>query len=222
LSDEPLAPRFAGNPDRLDREGLLALVRDLQRTVVLQQQTIERHRASASNAAVRSPGLDIAEDPSSLDKTIRSNRVQQPRAPIQRAAMPPVPGADYSLVFDGGSLGNPGRGYGSYQIVDAGGAVVAQERLEFGDRITNNGAEFRTLIAALEHLLRLGDDDARRGTLAVRGDSQLVIHGITGQWKIKHADLKPLRDRAVALLSEFGARDIAWHGRDESVRALGH
>ncbi len=136
--------------------------------------------------------------------------------------MRPVPDADYTLVFDGGSLGNPGRGYGSYQVVDAKGAMVAEERLEFGDRITNNSAEFRTLIAALEHLLRTAGDAAGRAALAVRGDSQLVIYGVTGQWKIKHADLKPLRERAVSLLAEFGSRDVAWHRRAQSVRALGH
>ncbi len=136
--------------------------------------------------------------------------------------MRPVPDADYTLVFDGGSLGNPGRGYGSYQVVDSKGTIVAEERLEFGDRITSNGAEFRTLIAALEHLLRTAGDGAGRAALAVRGDSQLVIYGVTGQWKIKHADLKPLREQAVSLLSEFGSRDVAWHGRAQSVRALGH
>ena len=32
-----------------------------------------------------------------------------------------VAGVDYTVVFDGGSLGNPGLGYGSYEIVDSRG-----------------------------------------------------------------------------------------------------
>ncbi|MCC6312366.1 MAG: reverse transcriptase-like protein [Thermomicrobiales bacterium] len=126
------------------------------------------------------------------------------------------------MVFDGGSLGNPGRGSGSFQIVDAGGVIVAEERLEYGDNITNNGAEFRTLVAALERLLACGGEAARAGKVAVRGDSQLVINGVTGAWKIKHEDLKPLKERAVRLLGEFAAVDVRWQRRDLSVRVLGH
>ena len=47
---------------------------------------------------------------------------------------------DYTIVFDGGSKGNPGGGYGSYEIGSRTGASK-QKRLEVGDAITNNEAE---------------------------------------------------------------------------------
>ena len=222
MNAEPPSSRFAGNPERLDREGLLALVRDLQRTVALQQQTIEQQRTALGHNTTGTAEGETGAVSDPLAAAPPANGGEQRQAPMRRKSMAPVAGADYTLVFDGGSLGNPGRGYGSYQVIDARGAIAAEERLEFGDGITNNGAEFRSLIVALEHLLRMADDNARRTRLAVRGDSQLVIHGVTGQWKIKHADLKPLRERAAALLGEFGSHDVAWHGRDRSVRALGH
>ena len=63
-----------------------------------------------------------------------------------------VPGADYTVVFDGGSLGNPGQGYGSYEIAGPDGTVTARQ-VQFGNDMTNNQAEFRAVIAALEDLL---------------------------------------------------------------------
>jgi ribonuclease HI len=138
-----------------------------------------------------------------------------------RAAAESVPGADYTILFDGGALGNPGLGYGSYEIVSPEGGVAART-LEFGDGMTNNQAEFRALIAALEDLLERSGQDASSRTVAVRGDSQLVIRSLSGEWKVKHPGLQPLHRQASDLLRRFGSVDLAWHPRRESVRAFGH
>jgi probable phosphoglycerate mutase len=132
-----------------------------------------------------------------------------------------VPNADFTLIFDGGSINNPGRGYGSYAIASPAGQIAART-LEFGDGVTNNQAEFRALIAGLDDLLnRLGPDAASK-TLAVRGDSQLVIRGLTGEWRVKHAGLQSLYQRARDLLQQFRSVDLAWQPRARSVRVLGH
>jgi ribonuclease HI len=146
----------------------------------------------------------------------RPASAERPRSPATA-----VPGADYTIVFDGGSLGNPGLGYGSYEIVGPTGTLAAQ-RLEFGPNMTNNQAEFRALIAGLEALLRLTGLDAGSHAVAVRGDSQLVIRGLTGEWKVKHPGLQPLFRQASDLLRRFGSVDLAWHPRRESVRTFGH
>jgi probable phosphoglycerate mutase len=132
-----------------------------------------------------------------------------------------VPGADYTVVFDGGSLGNPGKGYGSYEIAGPDGTVAARQ-VQFGNDMTNNQAEFRALIAALEDLLERVDPRADTLSVAVRGDSQLVIRGLTGEWRVKHAGLQPLHRRAADLLQRFGSVDLAWHPRRESMRTFGH
>lgn len=129
---------------------------------------------------------------------------------------------DYTIVFDGGAKGNPGRGYGSYEIGTRAGQRK-HKRLEFGDGITNNEAEYLTLIAALEGLAAM---IARHGrepsdfSVRVRGDSQLVIQQLLGRWRVNHANLRPLHARA--LLDRFGHTDLAWHARANSVRTLGH
>jgi ribonuclease HI len=132
-----------------------------------------------------------------------------------------VPGADYTVVFDGGSLGNPGKGYGSYEIAGPDGTVAARQ-VQFGNDMTNNQAEFRAVIAALEDLLERVGPRADSLSVAVRGDSQLVIRGLTGEWRVKHVGLQPLHRRAADLLRQFGNVDLAWHPRRESVRTFGH
>jgi ribonuclease HI len=132
-----------------------------------------------------------------------------------------VPGVDYTVVFDGGSLGNPGKGYGSYEIAGPDGTVAARQ-VQFGNEMTNNQAEFHAIIAALEDLLERVGPRANALSVAVRGDSQLVIRGLAGEWRVKHPGLQPLHQRAADLLQQFGSVDLAWHPRQESVRAFGH
>ena len=138
-----------------------------------------------------------------------------------RRSPPAIAGSDYTVVFDGGSLGNPGLGYGTFEVVTATGSV-AGERIEFGDGMTNNQAEFRALIAGLEAALAIAGQKAMSQSVAVRGDSQLVIRGLTGEWKVKHPGLQPLHRQAKVLLDRFGSVDLAWHPRRESVKAFGH
>lgn len=139
-------------------------------------------------------------------------------------ALEPDDALPFTIVFDGGSLGNPGRGYGSYVIL-RNETEVHREQLTFdhiGLQITNNQAEYRTLIGALERLLDLRGPRARATAVHVLGDSLLVISQLRGQWKVKNADLRPLFEQARSLLSRFGRVDLQWHDRANSVRLLGH
>jgi ribonuclease HI len=130
----------------------------------------------------------------------------------------------FRVVFDGGSLGNPGRGYGSFAITGPAG-YAATEKLSYedrGDRVTNNEAEYLTLIAALERLAKDLGERARQSRVSVRGDSQLVISQLGGTWKVRKEELKPLHYQASVLLDRFGRYELRWHPRKESVKILGH
>lgn len=131
--------------------------------------------------------------------------------------------AEYTIIFDGGSRGNPGDGYGSYELRAR--AERRIERLTFGKNVTNNEAEYQTLIASLHDVLaRLAASgmDPKTITLAVRGDSQLVIFQVTGKWKVKTPHIRPLHAEATALLARFKRADVQWQPRAMSVRTLGH
>lgn len=129
--------------------------------------------------------------------------------------------ADYLIVFDGGSQGNPGPGYGSHALFTSGrpGQVT---RTSFPGSLTNNEAEYLTLQAALRDLtLRLGAQ-AGSATVEVRGDSSLVIEQVSGRWKAKDARMRQLRDEVRALLNAFKAARLVQQPRDDTVRVLGH
>ncbi|MEV3961299.1 bifunctional RNase H/acid phosphatase [Nocardia sp. NPDC050193] len=115
---------------------------------------------------------------------------------------------------DGGSRGNPGpAGYGAV-VFDADRVGVLAERREALGVTTNNVAEYRGLIAGLEAAAELG---AR--VVAVRMDSKLVVEQMSGRWKIKHAALIPLADRARRLAADFDQVSYRWIPRAENSHA---
>ena len=142
--------------------------------------------------------------------------------------MAPLPGQaperPIQIIFDGGSKGNPGYGYGSYALRWPGqGQQIVQ--LQFGDGITNNEAEYDTLIVALEAVQRrLVDSGADPATarLDIRGDSQLVIQQVLGKWKCNDERMRRRRDRAREVLATFGTWQLTHHARENSVEVLGH
>ncbi|MGW6686672.1 bifunctional RNase H/acid phosphatase [Streptomyces sp. NPDC054961] len=102
----------------------------------------------------------------------------------------------FVVEADGGSRGNPGpAGYGSVVLDPATGETLA-ERAEYIGVATNNVAEYKGLIAGLRAARAL-DPDA---VVLVRMDSKLVVEQMSGRWKIKHPDMKPLAAEAATIL----------------------
>ncbi len=133
--------------------------------------------------------------------------------------------ADYTLIFDGGSQGNPGPGYGSYALIHARDGEQGLVRLDFGRQMTNNEAEYETLIAGLRGLterIEAAGQSPVEFTLEVRGDSALVIHQVEGTWRTRDNRMRSLRNRARELLARFKGHRLVLQGREESVRVLGH
>ncbi|MFK0266084.1 bifunctional RNase H/acid phosphatase [Streptomyces angustmyceticus] len=96
---------------------------------------------------------------------------------------------------DGGSRGNPGpAGYGAVVLDPETGEALA-EAAEFIGTATNNVAEYKGLVAGLRAARAL-DPQAR---IRVRMDSKLVVEQMSGRWKIKHPDMKPLAAEAGAV-----------------------
>ncbi|GGU52464.1 bifunctional RNase H/acid phosphatase [Streptomyces albospinus] len=93
---------------------------------------------------------------------------------------------------DGGSRGNPGpAGYGAVVLDPATGEALA-EAAEFIGTATNNVAEYKGLLAGLRAAHALDP----QATVHVRMDSKLVVEQMSGRWKIKHPDMKPLAAEA--------------------------
>ncbi|MCY4409891.1 MAG: ribonuclease HI family protein [Caldilineaceae bacterium] len=150
---------------------------------------------------------------------------QDSEAPSEMAPLPgKAPAQPIRIVFDGGSRGNPGQGYGSFAM-DWPGLPREVVQLKFGDRVTNNEAEYDTLIAALETVRdRLAEQqiDSKSAALNIWGDSLLVCNQVRGKWKCKEPRLQVRRDKALKLLRNFDSPELNHQPREKSVEILGH
>ncbi|HEX74259.1 MAG TPA: ribonuclease HI family protein [Dehalococcoidia bacterium] len=99
------------------------------------------------------------------------------------------------ICTDGASRGNPGPAAIGATIKNEQGKLIAHISQRIG-QATNNHAEYRAIIAALEEATRLG---ARQ--VAISSDSQLVVRQINGEYRVKKAALKPLYQQVKKLQS---------------------
>ncbi len=160
------------------------------------------------------------------DSILALDRLEVVPSPSQLALSPDLgPSPDYILVFDGGSKGNPGLGYGSYAITRVQDGAQRLERLHFGDEYTNNEAEYDSLIAALQDLLdriKSAGRHPQEFALEIRGDSALVLNQIQGKWKAEEPRMVRRRDQCLRLLRRFGQIEFKAQPRQEIFRVLGH
>ncbi|MFD3660624.1 bifunctional RNase H/acid phosphatase [Streptomyces sp. NPDC058659] len=106
--------------------------------------------------------------------------------------MPSPSSREVIVEADGGSRGNPGpAGYGAVVLDPVTGETLA-EAAEYIGVATNNVAEYKGLVAGLTAARALFPD----ATVHVRMDSKLVVEQMSGRWKIKHPDMKPLAAEA--------------------------
>ncbi|MGP3990415.1 bifunctional RNase H/acid phosphatase [Streptomyces sp. 3N207] len=120
----------------------------------------------------------------------------------------------FVVEADGGSRGNPGpAGYGAV-VKDAASGETLRETAEFIGKATNNVAEYRGLLAGLRAAYEL---DAHAAVL-VRMDSKLVVEQMSGRWKIKHPDMRPLAMEAAAVFPP-DAVSYEWIPREKNKHA---
>jgi tryptophan 2,3-dioxygenase/ribonuclease HI len=98
---------------------------------------------------------------------------------------------------DGGSRGNPGPAAASAVVSTPDGQVLDEAAVQLGTT-TNNVAEYRGLLLGLERARELGATEVE-----VVNDSELVAKQVNGEYKVKHADMKPLHAQAVEELRGF-------------------
>lgn len=109
----------------------------------------------------------------------------------------------FLIHTDGAARGNPGpAGLGAVLRDASSGEIVAELARFLGIR-TNNYAEWTAVEAALEEALRLGATE-----VDLRMDSELVARQISGRYRVKHADLKPIHARVMAMLGRLGGYSV--------------
>jgi ribonuclease HI len=108
------------------------------------------------------------------------------------------------IYTDGAARGNPGpAGLGAILRDARSGEVVAELARFLGVR-TNNYAEWTAVEDALHEALRLGATH-----VDLRLDSELVARQISGRYRVKHPDLKPIHASVMALLGKLADYTVA-------------
>ena len=105
--------------------------------------------------------------------------------------------APFRAAVDGGSRGNPGPAAWAVAVLDADGRYV-EGFGGFLGQATNNAAEYRGLLAALDLAVERGADEVH-----LHADSELVVRQIEGRYKVRHPDLVLLHAEAARRIARF-------------------
>jgi ribonuclease HI len=153
------------------------------------------------------PGSGQPPRPGSGQAPRAGSRQADPGLPFEAASGPVV------AYIDGGARGNPGpAGYG-VRVEQSDGELIE----EFAESIgvaTNNVAEYRALLAALDWARRHGHH-----ALHVRSDSQLLVQQMLGNYRVKHPGLQPLYARARLMAHEVGTVTFEHVRRENNTHA---
>jgi len=109
------------------------------------------------------------------------------------------------VYIDGGARGNPGPAGAGVVICDSKEKPIKKYSQYLGDNLTNNKAEYQSLLFALKKIkLLYGKKQAKQMKIKIKSDSDLLVKQLRGEYKIKHDNIKPLFLKAWNLKIDFG------------------
>ncbi|WP_251344247.1 ribonuclease HI [Haloplanus halophilus] len=138
--------------------------------------------------------------------------VVQGARPTDLTALLSEAGGRAHVYFDGASRGNPGPAAVGWVIVSGDGIV--DEGSETIGETTNNRAEYEALIRALEAARDHGFEE-----VDVRGDSELIVKQVRGEWDANDPGLRERRVTVRELLSGFDRWSLEHVPREINDRA---
>jgi ribonuclease HI len=114
---------------------------------------------------------------------------------------------------DGACRGNPGQAAIGVTIKDDKGRLISRISRAIG-KTTNNQAEYKAMIAALEQAIKLGAREVE-----LNSDSELVVKQLNGQYRVKKDTLQPLFERVKELSQRFESFTIKYIPREFNSEA---
>jgi len=121
--------------------------------------------------------------------------------------------SSFIIYTDGGARGNPGPAGIGAVIYDNQRQLLAEVSQYLGVA-TNNQAEYRAVIAALEKAAELGGSE-----LEFYLDSELVVRQLNHEYKVKNKDLAPLFLKIHNLLLGFKKSSFSHIPREHNKEA---
>jgi len=131
-------------------------------------------------------------------------------------AFPPAPKdvpSKLILYVDGASLGNPGPSGIGVVVTDGSNHILAEINRYIGVG-TNNQAEYRAAVTALQLALRWGASEVELFT-----DSELLDRQVRGRYKVKNPILSKLHQQVKDMCSKFKSWKISHIPRERNIRA---
>ncbi len=117
------------------------------------------------------------------------------------------------IHIDGASRGNPGPAGVGVLITGPDGQVAEKIHRSIGEA-TNNVAEYRALLLALERAQALGYSE-----IEVYSDSELLVRQLHGRYQVKHPALRELYAMARDRIGRFRRFGIQHVPREENAEA---
>ncbi|HEV8609788.1 MAG TPA: ribonuclease HI family protein [Thermoanaerobaculia bacterium] len=119
----------------------------------------------------------------------------------------------FRAFIDGAARGNPGPA-GAGVFVEPEHGRPALEFYEPLGSTTNNVAEYRALLLALERAEEAGADE-----VDIRSDSRLLVEQMHGNFKMRAEHLKPLLAESVLRAKRFRKFSISHIPREHNMKA---
>lgn len=171
----------------------------LERTLDLKQTTKELNISEARAREI-------------ISKLRSGLAARTPAKTAPRKAAPPKAG-EYTVFVDGAARGNPGEA-GAGAVITGPDGVIVKEVREYLGVATNNVAEYRALLMALNETLAMGIKKVR-----ICADSELMVKQVNGVYRVKNEGLKPLYSEAVRLLKGFSSYSVTHVRREKNKEA---
>jgi len=179
-------------------------VRELRRRLSIWRRELVDEDQPATAAAGAKPGPKVKVAAAKAAKGDKFPELTT-AADLEKSPLPAKGRPIMEIFTDGASRGNPGpSSIGAVFGIKDGRKVAAH--YETIGRATNNVAEYRAVVAALEHCQRWG---VKRVHLKM--DSELIVRQLHGTYRVKSPDLRPLYQQVVFLskgLDEFRVSHI--------------
>jgi len=196
LADLLRALERSGDLRSLARECGLS-VRELRRRLAIWRRELHQDDADEVAPVVPAPAPAPAAAGAWPDLPVAAAVARNPLAPDGPGVM--------VINTDGASRGNPGPAAVGVVFAEKDGPELCVHFEAIG-RTTNNVAEYRAAVIALEHCRRWKVDRVH-----LLMDSELIVRQLTGAYRVKSPDLRPLYQQVVFLskgLKEFRVRHV--------------
>ena len=225
LTDLLRALERSGDLRTLARECGLS-VRELRRRLAIWRRELQAEHEPEEFAA-EGPALNDRLQASAPEPFDIVDEAPVPPSGLEGAGWPPLPAAltlsrsplptrgrpVLEIFPDGASRGNPGPAAIGIVFRRKEGEALAQHCEAIG-RATNNGAEYRAVVTALEFCQKWG---IKRVHLKM--DSELIARQLLGVYRVKSPELRPLYQQVVFITRGLAEFEVTHLRREQNAHA---